>query len=87
MKHGMTQWLLLTEKKLPTPKPNEYQQKLARPCVKKRRGHSLATLTRFWTFLTNYLPQVDICKGFFLKGKIRIPLTFPGTPTYLVLTT
>ena len=27
------------------------------------RGHFLTTLTRFWPFLTTYLPRVDICEG------------------------
>ena len=74
----MTQWLLLTEKKLPTPKPNEYQQKLARPCVKKRRGHSLATLTRFLDFFDHLpTPGWHLWRNSFKEGKIHIPLTFP----------
>ena len=74
----------IDRKKLPTPKPNEYQQKLARPCVKKRRGHSLATLTTFWTFLTTYLPRVDICEGIPFKKKGENPHTVDiSSNTYL----
>ena len=33
------------------------------------RGHFLTTLTRFWPFLTTYLPQVDICEETYYKEK------------------
>ena len=40
------------------------------------RGHSVTTLTRFWFFLTTYLPRA---------GKICKPLKFSVPSTYLVL--
>ena len=36
-----------------------------------RRGHSKTKLTRFWSFLTAYLPLVDIFKHF-MKGNLYI---------------
>ena len=53
------------------------------------RGHSKTTLTRFWPFLTTYLPLVDIFEGIsiLLGMKIYISLTFPQPPTYLIMST
>ena len=31
-----------------------------------KRGHSLTTLTRCWSFLTTYLLRIDICEGIYL---------------------
>ena len=46
-------------------------------------------LTKFCPFLNTYLPLVDICEGIplLLQGIICIPLTFPGPPTHLILST
>ena len=48
------------------------------------RGRPKTTLTRFWPFLTTYLPLVDIFEGILsiLYSKIYILLIFPLPPTY-----
>ena len=56
-------------------------------CV--RRGRSQTALTRFCPLLAPYLPLLTFVLEFpyCFWGKICMPLTFPVTPTYFVLST
>ena len=53
------------------------------------KGHAKTALTRFWPFLTTFLPLVDIFEGIScnLCSKMYPSLTFPLVPTYLLLST